>query len=370
MLTLAIATAGIGTALAAGDAWSSGAPTTADRQAVRVDPPPRSLAVVAVGDWLSEGRVNRAAEAFASPGVRLDHLPLLAPVAPMIAAADLALCHMETPISWPDEAYGFVGRAATGTSLIAAPWELAGDLRRVGFDRCSTASNHSWDLGAGGIESTLAALESVGISHDGTARSAGEAGVDVFTVGSVRVAHVSLALNSNTGFPRESWRIRRAVDAGSVRALVDAARAGGAEIVIVSLHVFKEISSVPAPADRALVSAFTAAGGVDLVVIHGPHTIQPLEWVNATPVFWSVGNFVSGMGVPGRDRFSDLRTLDGLAATVRFTERPEGGFTAEPAAVLLCQMVDTRVVYPALATPPNPAIEACIARSTPVLSFA
>ena len=34
----------------------------------------------------------------------------------------------------------------------------------------------------------------------------------------------------------------------------------------------------------------------------------------------SVGNLLSGMGVPGTGKYEDLRTLDGLIATVRFTE--------------------------------------------------
>jgi poly-gamma-glutamate synthesis protein (capsule biosynthesis protein) len=140
--------------------------------------------------------------------------------------------------------------------------------------------------------------------------------------------------------------------------------------------VFVEIASEPAPADRALVTAFTAASDVDLVVIHGPHTIQPLERVHGTPVFWSLGNFVSGMGVPGRGRYSDPRTLDGLMATVRFTRRPDGSFESEASAVLLCQMVGSRVVYPgitALTVASTPQadvvpIRACIDRSDEVVA--
>jgi poly-gamma-glutamate capsule biosynthesis protein CapA/YwtB (metallophosphatase superfamily) len=108
------------------------------------------------------------------------------------------------------------------------------------------------------------------------------------------------------------------------------------------------------------------------VVVHGPHTIHPLEIVNGTPVFWSLGNLVSGMGVPGRGRFSDPRTLDGLLAAVRFTERPGGGFDAEAAPVLLCQMTGSRVVHPGLAAAVAPDevddIEACVARSAPVVA--
>ncbi len=372
-LTIGVAVAGVAQAAVPDAIEPPG--VTGSARAERLVAPPRSLSVVAAGDWLPESRVNAAAAAAAPPGVRFDHVPLLAPIAPMIASADLAICHMETPIGWPGAPVGLVGRAAIGGySLIAAPFEVADDLRRVGFDRCSTASNHSWDLGASGVESTLVALELAGLGHVGTARSPAEAAVRTtpFDVHGVRVAHLSYARNSNVGFPRDAWRIDRAVDAGTIVADVAEARARGAELVIVSLHVFVEMTSAPVRDDRALVTAVTGGADVDLVVVHGPHTIHPLEVVDGTPVFWSLGNLVSGMGVPGRGRFSDPRTLDGLLAAVRFTERPGGGFDAEAAPVLLCQMTGSRVVHAGLAAAVAPDevddIEACVARSAPVVA--
>ncbi len=203
----------------AGDA-SPSSPT-----AVRMNPPLRSFSVAAVGDWLSEGLVNRVAAGLAPDGVRYDHEPLLRPVAPFLQSVDLAICHMETPIGLPGAKAGLVGTSPSGTSLIAAPYEVAGDLARAGFDRCSTASNHSNDLGAAGINQTLDALDEVGISHTGTARNPQEAGVDVFEVSGVEVAHVSYALNSNTGWPSDGWRLEKAVNATEVVNDVAAARA-------------------------------------------------------------------------------------------------------------------------------------------------
>ncbi len=150
--------------------------------------------------------------------------------------------------------------------------------------------------------------------------------------------------------------------------------------MIVSLHVYVEIRSTPTDFDRQFVTAFTAGARssgapIDLVVIHGPHTIQPLEIIAGTPVFWSLGNLASGMGVPGRGKYSDLRTLDGLAATARFTERADGTWAVEAAPVLLCEMTAARVVYPVPESVQSgrvPADElddvaACIDRSAPVI---
>ena len=65
--------------------------------------------------------------------------------------------------------------------------------------------------------------------------------------------------------------------------------------------------------------------------------IQPVRWVHGTPVYWSVGNLVSGMGCPATAASSDERTLDGLLASVRFTESTTPGvFHADPWAGVLC----------------------------------
>lgn len=322
---------------------------------VRVETPPRTFTVAAVGDWLSEDLVNRQAAAAAPPGTRYDHEPLLRPVAPIIGAADLAICHMETPIGAPGAKVGLVGRSPLGRSLIAAPYELAFDLKRVGFDRCSTASNHSYDLGTNGIRTTLEAFDAAALTHTGTARTVQESAVDVFPVNGVQVAHMSYARNTNTAWPPQDWQLDKAVTAGPVIADVDAARDAGAEVVIVSIHVFVEMQSAPTPDDRTLVQQITAQSDVDLVIIHGPHVIQPFELVNGTWVYWSLGNFMSGMGVPNRGKYSDPRALDGLMGTARFTEQPDGSWLVEPWAVLVCNVTGSRIAYPGVTWMSDPA---------------
>ena len=343
---------------------------------LRATQPGRTFTVAAVGDWLAENLVNSAAASAAPPGVRYDHEPLLTAVTPLVQWADLAICHMETPIGVPGAIAGYAGKGPYGTNLIAAPYELANDLRGVGFDRCSTASNHAYDLGTAGITSTLDALDEAGLGHSGTARTVAEAGATahLLTVNGVTVAHLSYARNSNSGWPAEDWRIDKAVTATKVVQDAAAARAAGAEVVIVSLHVYVEMQTGPTADDRALVQQITSQAGVDLVLVTGPHVIQPYEQVNGTWVFWSLGNFISGMGVPNRGKYSDPRTLDGLLATVRFTEQADGTWLAEPWAVLLCNVTGSRHVYPGVTTLQGSAIsatlrsqlQACVNRTVPV----
>ena len=115
--------------------------------------------------------------------MRFDFGPMFSETREVIEGADLAICHMETPIGRPGGGYGFAGRSPFGGNLLLAPNEIAGGLRNVGFDRCSTASNHANDLGPAGIDSTIAALNAVGITTTGTARSEDESAVSVFEIG-------------------------------------------------------------------------------------------------------------------------------------------------------------------------------------------
>jgi poly-gamma-glutamate synthesis protein (capsule biosynthesis protein) len=160
-----------------------------------------------------------------------------------------------------------------------------------------------------------------------------------------------------------------------VAADVNAVRAAGAEVVVVSLHLSKELQPTPDPVDRRFVTDLTALAHIDLIVEHGPHVIQPVEMVNGTWVYWSVGNFTSGMGTAASGKYSDQHTLDELAATARFTETSPGKFTVEPWPVLLCNEPLSRTLYApvtALADPLLPIVrselEACERRSTAIVS--
>jgi poly-gamma-glutamate synthesis protein (capsule biosynthesis protein) len=165
------------------------------------------------------------------------------------------------------------------------------------------------------------------------------------------------------------------VSPAQVAADVKAARAAGAEVVVVSLHLSKELLAAPFPDDRQFVVDLTSLAPIDLVIQHGPHVVQPVERVNGTWVYWSVGNFISGMGTPSSGRYSDLRTLDGLAAAARFTETSPGVFTVVPWPILLCNEPFSRTIYAPLATlaqlPPTVVrseFEACLQRSASVVA--
>jgi len=59
------------------------------------------LTIAATGDLLIHMPIARQAQVYAG-GHGYDFRPMLAPVKPLLAAADLAICHVETPLSADD----------------------------------------------------------------------------------------------------------------------------------------------------------------------------------------------------------------------------------------------------------------------------
>ena len=90
--------------------------------------------------------------------------PMFEDITPLIASADLAICHLETPIAPQGEelsTFPFFGVPPTITEAIA----------KAGFDRCSTASNHTYDRGVKGIDETINALLANNVAQSGMART-------------------------------------------------------------------------------------------------------------------------------------------------------------------------------------------------------
>ena len=100
-----------------------------------------------------------AARALANGGGRRYAFgPMFASIRPRIAGADLALCHVETPL---------VPGPVRGYPSFRTPPALARAIKAIGWDACSTASNHSLDAGQYGIDTTLRALDRAGLKHAG-----------------------------------------------------------------------------------------------------------------------------------------------------------------------------------------------------------
>ena len=264
------------------------------------------------GDTLPHSPLRNRAERNAADAGRpgFDFDPMLVGLAPVVAAADLAVCHLETPVA-P------LGEAFTTAPRYGVPEEIADAIVAAGYDRCSLASNHTADRGTAGIDRTVSVIESRGLGFAGMARTPAEIEPSTFDVNDVTFSHLSYTFSYNgLRLPDgEQWR-SALIDPERIVADAAQARSLGAEVVIVSLHWGSEGQHEPTEFQRVVAEQITAAGLIDLVVGHHAHVLQPIEQINGTWVLFGLGNILSNM--PTTDRWPTA-SQDAAVVTVALT---------------------------------------------------
>ncbi|MDX6692062.1 MAG: hypothetical protein QOG15_3519 [Solirubrobacteraceae bacterium] len=205
-------------------------------------------------------------------------------IRPLIDGADLALCHLETPL-W----YG----PPRGYPSFRTPVSLATAIRATGWDACSTASNHTLDAGLPGVRTTLDALDHAGVRHVGSYRSRAAAGrPTVLRAKGTKVAFLAYTAVTNGQPIPHTWTLNLARAARIVRDARRARRAG-ADAVIVNLHWGAEYRPAPTRAQLLLARALTRADAITAVVGQHVHVVQPIRWMNDKPVVFGEGNLLS-----------------------------------------------------------------------------
>ncbi|GAA3210534.1 CapA family protein [Actinocorallia longicatena] len=255
---------------------------------------PRSFTVVASGDVLLHEGVSEQARR--DGGGALDYRKIMRSVKPVISGADLAICHLETPLAPPRGPFH-------GYPVFSVPPQIVPALADLGYDTCSTASNHTLDQGTAGVGRTLRALDAAGIRHTGSARSAAEAArTNLLSVAGVPVAQLSYTYGFN-GFRLPAGRPWTANQISVPRILAEARRArrAGAKAVIVSLHWGTEYRHAPNAMQVKVARALLASPAVDLIVGHHAHVVQPIGRAsNGEYVAYGMGNLLAGQ--IGRDK--------------------------------------------------------------------
>ncbi|MET7302880.1 CapA family protein [Embleya sp. NPDC005575] len=275
---------------------------------------PTSLTLTTTGDVLAYPTIIAQSESDAggsgvlggsagSGGSGNDFHKIFADVVPLVQKSDLALCHMETPYAPPEGPF-------TGYPIFAAPPQIARTLADTGYDGCSTASNHTLDGGFTGLQRTLDTLDAAGVRHAGSARTEQEAAPTILDVKGVKVAHLSWTYDTN-GIPLpegKPWSVN-VIDKDRMIAQARAARAAGAELVLLSVHWGTEWQREPDAQQRELAKELTASTNngvkdVDLIIGTHNHVPQAYEKVNGTWVIYGMGDELANFPDKPRGNYS------------------------------------------------------------------
>jgi len=280
----------------------------------------RTFTLVATGDLLAHEYVADMAGFYGSDG-GYDFNPMFRRVQPVLAGADLALCHLETPLSQDDSDLVYYPN-------FRVPFELADAIGAAGYDGCSVASNHSLDAGVSGVRATLGHLDRAGVAHSGMALEEADAGPAWFAPGSISVAHLSYTdIMNGASLPTDPPWLVGSLDPEKVVSDAEAAVEQGAEFVVVSIHWGIEYQSQPTDRQAEVSAQLLATPAVDLLIGHQAHVIQPVLQFSDKYAAIGLGNFLSNQ--PGDERRNCRpecpdSTQDGVIAWFAVADRPDG----------------------------------------------
>jgi hypothetical protein len=220
---------------------------------------------------------------------------------------DLAIANLEGPAP-----SNFVYHPS-GFTFSMDPRLLVG-LKSAGLDMVSLANNHIRNFGGAGIASTIKNLDALGIKRAGAGATSAAARKPAWlAVGGLRIA--VLAYNGIGGAPQATSTSAgaAALSLSSATADIKAARAAGADVVIVFPHWGVEYTD-SLNSQQASLGPKLLAAGADAVIGGHSHWAGPIRVVGSKLIVYSMGDFVF-------DLMHDTRTQEGILVELTFTGR-------------------------------------------------
>lgn len=206
---------------------------------------------------------------------------LAPPLRARIAAADLAVVNLETPID-PERP---VPRFVYETRYYNSPPEYLDAWRGARACAVSLCNNHALDQGREGLRRTRDVVEGLGLTTLG--------GVDPGdAIGGARAGELAVGLTALTydvnhleGAPPAGIPVARFGDPTRepdwrrIAAQITAAKLAGSDLVILLAHWGFEYEHWPAATQRAHAKRLIELG-VDVILGSSPHVLQPVEMVS------------------------------------------------------------------------------------------
>ncbi|MBA3234573.1 MAG: CapA family protein [Chloroflexi bacterium] len=203
----------------------------------------------------------------------------------LIQGADIAMANFENPApnnpSWH----------TSGTVFSAEPSFIDG-LANAGIDYLSLANNHIRDAGATGLLQTVRNVKKRGIAVSGAGKNLAAArkpaileaaGVKVAILGYDAIAGYYNATDTVVG--------NAPLTARNVKQDARAARAAGADLVIVYPHWGAEYQKIPFE-NQTTLARMIIDNGADMVIGNHAHWAAALEIYKGKPIWYALGNFV------------------------------------------------------------------------------
>lgn len=304
-----------------------------------------SMSFVMVGDNLIHESVYMDAKRHAN-GNGYDFRPMITRIKEKVQNYDVAYYNQETIL-------GGTELNLSGYPTFNSPYEAGDYMIDAGFNLVSTASNHALDKGERGILNSrkywdkqkdvlvagtysskeqrdeIQIQEKNGITYTMLNYTYGTNGSKVPSEKDylINVWPTDLSINDpkkDTKYQAYKEKVKQ--DIAKVRNKVD--------VLIVAMHCGVEYK-LTASSYQKDEAEFLANEGVDIVIGTHPHVIEPVEWIDDTIVFYSLGNFISS-----QYRDDNYNKLVGLMSSLTITKT-----TNEEESTIKIDKIENELLY-------------------------
>ena len=284
------------------------------------------ISMVMVGDNLIHSSIyNEAARNANYDGY--DFKPMITMIKDKVKGYDLAYYNQET----------ILGGSAIGLSdypTFNSPYEAGDAMLDAGFNLVSLATNHTIDRGEQAVlnsceywnsktdvltagsycseeeRNEIKVMEKNNITYTMLNYTYGTNGIAIPSGKNYLVNVWPMDYNADYGVGYEAFKETVKEDIERVRDKVD--------VLIVAMHWGVEYTHTPTKYQKD-AAEFLASLGVDIVIGTHPHVVQPVEWIDDTIVFYSLGNFISA-----QEQTDNYNKMVGLMSSLDITKTVKG----------------------------------------------
>lgn len=266
----------------------------------------REIRLIATGDWIAHTSVDTAA---LQPNGTYDYMPLINDFLPIFSHANIRFCN--DPILNGGSSLGIYGYPKFNS-----PTSFVTDMGKLGCNLANLASNHSFDFTQANIDNSVSAWQKVPnvlafagenqnqLQHDA---------VRYFSEDGIKFAFLAYTSYLNTDAPAQNSYGVNVFSTTFASSQIASAKQDGAKFIIVSMRWGTEYSST-ITAEQTQDAQWLADQGVNLILGHGTHVLQPVAWLNGlngsrTLVWYGLGDFLQSQ-IPADTVFNGIAVLD------------------------------------------------------------
>lgn len=250
----------------------------------------KEFSLIMGGDVLSHVEVYNDART----NYGYDFSPMFSKITPIIKSEDLAFCNQESLLG--GEKIGLNGGefkeiGEIPNPVFCSPYELGDAVVNSGFNLISLANNHVLDKGVRGIRNSIKYWKNKPVITSGS--NLKETKPKIHRCNGIKYAYLSYTTRTNSiEIPDDKEYLVNLYSDERVKSDIEYIKPK-VDCIIVSIHWGTEYQLGQIDSEQEHISNYLAELGVNLIIGHHPHVIQPIRKIGDTLVIYSLGNLLA-----------------------------------------------------------------------------